>query len=311
MTWADEVAEAFGLADVVRAEEHTYRSSQTWRFETADGATYLVKEVPADWRRQLEAANAFEHRAAAAGLPMPRPVGGLVDVGGRLVRVSTWHDEVEHPPTTDPRWLGRTLATLHEVQPLDASVPPEPQWYGIEPAARWEERLELAQARKAFRADLLSERLPFIIAETARIADAFDQAGDYVFTHRDVEPWNVLHTRDGTQLIDWDTAGPDSARLEAAHAILDFARNDGGDPDPAYVAAAREAYGRTFEGDHVLARRLGLMIARMAERVDVLTGLAHAGSMDLADAEQRVRDRLDGLPAFAADLREWSALFRV
>ena len=75
MTWADDVAEAFGLPDVVRAVEHTYRSSPTWRFETVDGA-YLVKAVPAEWRLQLEAANAFEHRAAAAGLPMPTPVDG-------------------------------------------------------------------------------------------------------------------------------------------------------------------------------------------------------------------------------------------
>lgn len=310
MTWADEVAEAFGLAEVIRAEEHTYRSSPTWRFETADGAAYLVKDVPADWRSQLERANAFERRAAAAGLPMPQPVGGLVDVGGRLVRVSTWHDEVAQKPRTDPRWLGRTLAKLHEVQPLDASGPPEPQWYGIEPAARWQERLERAQARHASWADRLSERLPFLQEETDKIAEAFDQAGDYVFTHRDVEPWNVLHTQDGPLLADWDTAGPDSAQLEAAHAILDFARPDGGDPDPAYVAAAREAYGRPFESDHVLARRLGLMIARMAERIDVLAGQAEAGSMDLADAEQRVRDRLDGLPAFVEDLRGWAKLFR-
>lgn len=308
MTWADEVAAAFGLGQIVRADEHTYRSSPTWRFEASDGAAYLVKEVPAQWRYQLEAANAFEHRAAAAGLPMPRPVGGLVEVGGRLVRVSIWQDELDHPPRTDPRWLGRTLAKLHEVQPLDASGPPEPQWYGIEPAARWRERLELAQARKAIWADVLSERLPFVLAETARIAEAFDQAGDHVFTHRDVEPWNVLHTREGTQLIDWDTAGPDSASLEAAHAILDFARADG-EPDAAYIVAAREAYGRPFTGEHILARRLGLMIARMIERIDVLAGRANAGSMDLEDAEQRVHDRLEGLPAFTQDLRRWAGLF--
>ncbi|MFI7601458.1 phosphotransferase [Actinoplanes sp. NPDC049681] len=51
---------------------------------------------------------------------------------------------------------------------------------------------------------MLRRHLPAVLA-----------AGDYVSTHRDVEPWNVLMTGSGPALVDWDTAGPEMVRRVA------------------------------------------------------------------------------------------------
>ncbi|WP_127499137.1 phosphotransferase [Actinoplanes solisilvae] len=142
------------------------------------------------------------------------------------------------------------------------------------------------------------------------VARAFLNAGDYVVTHRDVEPWNVLMSAKGPVLIDWDVAGPDSASLEAAHSTLEFARRGRQDaPDAAAVHRTVDAYvsngGTPFGGPDVLARRAGLRLGRLAERLRMSLGDQDLGSRDLAAVERRAAEQIAETPALVAALRNY------
>lgn len=136
-------------------------------------------------------------------------------------------------------------------------------------------------------------------------------AGDYVVTHRDVEPWNVLMTETGPVLIDWDVAGPDSARLEAAQAVLSFSTR-AGMPDPAVVRRTVAAYvsngGAMLDGVDVLVRRVGLRLGRLAERLRMSLGLEPAGPRDLAAVETRAIEQITDMPDFVAAVKSFADL---
>jgi hypothetical protein len=205
--WMRSVASAFGLGKPDAWVERSRAISTTWRLETAEGA-YLVKTVPRGFEEQHAAAMRFESEAAEAGIAMPRAVepvdpayGFVAEIGGELVRVHPWHEATSGPATVDPRWLGETLKTLHDLQPLEHR--PEPQWYGIDTPDGWERRIAEGHRRGKVWAEPLRRRKKELLDATAWVAEAFGEAGDYVFTHRDVEPWNILHTANGPLLVDW------------------------------------------------------------------------------------------------------------
>ena len=333
---AHEVACAFRLPDpkgwLVPVR---HGSSETWRLDTFDGR-YFVKRLAVDGRSdQLEKAMAFEVRASAAGVPAPAPVepvhpawGLAADLGDGLgvLRVHPWLDG--EPPTAEvdlSRWYGATLARLHSVQPA-GDQPTDamwPLWYGVNSAEAWDGWLAAGLAQERPWAAVLKERLPLIADLTACVEAAYQEVGDYVVTHRDLLPHNVLLAGGrGPVLIDWDTAGPDSATLEAAAAAFDGARLDPGhagqaghsghavEPDPARIAATLAAYrdngGDLRPCDFLLARRLGVHLARCAERIRVTLGTEPAGSLDPAAADARAAQQLTGLPEFASLLFRWS-----
>ncbi|MBE1608419.1 phosphotransferase enzyme family protein [Actinopolymorpha pittospori] len=295
---AEHVAEAFDLGrptGPMRA--HRYGSSETWRLETDSGA-FLVKRLwtgeDPSWRPALEAAMVFEGACAATGVSMPTPVWP-VDVAfgcaARLpedgvVRVYPWLEHRTVEVSDDlAEWLGTTLARLHRTAPISGSTP-EPEWYGIFPAARWEAWLQDGVVQGRPWAAVLKERLPDVLRASRWVAEAFESTGPYVRTHRDVLPANVLVTAHGPVLVDFDTAGPDSAPLETATATLVFALRGAAEPD-------RDRVGRTlaaYEGEggqplppreDLLARRLGMKLGTLSERLDKTLGHAPAGSWDL------------------------------
>lgn len=132
---------------------------------------------------------------------------------------------------------------------------------------------------------------------SAWVGAALERAGDYVMTHRDVEPWNVLVTSSGPVLIDWDPAGPDSASLEACHAAYAFSAVD------RTLAAYRAAGGRLRADDDLLARRVGLRMTRLGERLGISTGMLPPGPVPLSVIDQRAGEQIDELPGFARRLR--------
>jgi hypothetical protein len=136
---------------------------------------------------------------------------------------------------------------------------------------------------------------------------AFRHFGNYATTHPDVEPWNVGMSDDGPVLMDWDLAGPDSCPLVVAHAALNFSTLDGqlrADRAVRIVRAYREAGGGPLgDGPGLLSRRLGMMLARLAERIRVSLGEEH--SLDLEQARTLATQRLYELPTFANSLSRW------
>lgn len=185
---------------------------------------------------------------------------------------------------------------------------------GCGTAEAWDRWLASGQAQDKAWAPALRRNRALVDDLTARIDAAYRTAGDHVFTHRDLVPHNVLvDAVRGPVLIDWDTAGPDSATLETAAAVFDAARHaaGGAEPDPSWIASALDAYqahgGDFRSSEFLLARRLGLHLARCAERLQVSIGEEEGGSLDLADAEERAARHLTALPEFSSWLSDWSA----
>jgi hypothetical protein len=96
------VAERFGLGRPVRAPVAVTGglSNQLWRLDT-DLGTYAVKRMVLNADRpgftaDVEAAFQIEHRAWAAGVPVPEPIPldgrALAGVDGSLFRVHRWVD---------------------------------------------------------------------------------------------------------------------------------------------------------------------------------------------------------------------------
>ncbi|WP_422772093.1 phosphotransferase [Plantactinospora sp. WMMC1484] len=312
------VADAFGLARPTGPfTEWAHTSHRTWSLQTADGRV-LVKQVDcAGWREQFARAMEFEGRARAAGIDLPRPVppvrpafGYVTEVSGfGMLRAYEWVPG--RAPTAEDdlaEWLGTTLATLHRVHPLPAA---EPEVYGLHDRARWQRWRDEGARRGRPWAPLLAHRLPLLLAESERIRQGFEAAGGYVLTHRDVEPWNVLVTDDGAPvLVDWDTAGPDCAGLEAGHTAYAFAALGRQVPDPVVGRRILAAYarhgGRLPAADALLLRRAGMMLSRLAERLNVSVGWQESGPWDVAELDRTACARLERLPAFLAHLDDWA-----
>jgi Ser/Thr protein kinase RdoA (MazF antagonist) len=282
---------------------------------------FLVKRLRCDnWRQSLERAMGIERRARAAGIAMPRPLepvsaafgyGADID-GDGVVRAYEWVDGEPIGEADVAEWLGTTLARLHQLAPTSTA---EPDWYGLHPPAQWEAWLAQGTERGRVWAPELAATLPVVLEATHQIATAFSQAQDYVLTHRDFEPWNVMVTAQGPVLIDWDTAGPDSARLEAAHTILAFSLHGRTEPDPDTIGVAHRAYiregGAALDSDHgvLLARRVGLRLGRLSERLCISLGEQEPGSEDIEQVDTRALDQLRDLPDLLERLTRWAAMF--
>jgi hypothetical protein len=149
----------------------------------------------------------------------------------------------------------------------------------------------------------MANRRDDLTEATRWVAGAFARADDYVLTHRDLEPWNVLMTPAGPVIVDWDGAGPDSAGLVAAHAAYAFGGGHGPLTDRANAAYVAHG-GRLPPPADRLARRAGLMLSRLAERILWTLGRTDPGRFTIDELDRTATDRLRDLPAFVADLRE-------
>jgi aminoglycoside phosphotransferase (APT) family kinase protein len=301
---AERITRALGLPDPVGAVTPlTFSSSQTWTLDTTDGRV-LLKHLPLG----LPRTTAFEHAARAAAIAMPTPVGRPAHVDGvGMVRAYAWIDGRGVREGDDlAAWLGETLARLHAIEPTEAGGP---DWYHLHDE-RWH---AWAHAAERPWTAALREHLPDIVATAAWVARAFDDAADHVTTHRDVEIHNIMITADGPVLIDWDSVGPDSAGLETAHAAYSLATHHGSRPDRAAIRRTLDAYaangGTRPTGTDVLARRAGIRLGRLAERLRMSLGEQPAGPRDLTEVETRAEARIRGTPAFTRDLIRHAALF--
>lgn len=211
----EQIAEAFDLGrpdgPLIPIQ---YTISRTWRMNT-DRGSFLVKQIWADadpdWSDELVDGIAFEQRVSAAGILTPRtvpPLQPLVGWIGRVAgcgayRVTEW---VEHRTVSDDDdladWLGWALATLHSLEPHTGSF--ELAYY-IHPAEEWQEWTARAAEQRRLWATELAEHLEDYLAITAKLSATCIEAGDHVITHRDMVPFNVLITRKGPILIDWES----------------------------------------------------------------------------------------------------------
>ncbi|GAA2633255.1 hypothetical protein GCM10010399_77090 [Dactylosporangium fulvum] len=314
---AELITEAFGLARPVGGlVPFAFGTSQTWSLDTRDGRV-LVKQVDArDWRDDFALAMDFERRVLEAGISMARPlapaVGFAVEAAdGGLLRAYEWVDGRALADTDEVAdWLGGTLARLHGIERTGRAGP---EWYRLNDEQQWHAWLVEGERQRRLWAPVLRRHLPDVLAAAAWVERGFDGAADHVMTHRDVEPWNVLMTGAGPVLVDWDGAGPDSARLEVVHAAIVFAQRGRPGPDGAAVRRTVRAYaehgGTAPPADpDVLVRRVGLRLGRLAGRLRMSLGQQPIGPHDLSRIEADACERISGLRAFAGQVAAYAAL---
>jgi len=329
---AELVADAFDLGHPDGPMTPGSPSSQeTWRLDTTAGS-FLVKrfwrgtDVP--WRVTLQRAMEFEAVALSAGIDSPPPVpprrpqfAAATSIEG--LGVFRAYPFLEHRPLepaddiTD--WYARTLARIQQLEPVLTHTPLPSWWYNQFPAVppeQWQRWVEQGRQSGRSWAEELAERVPVLVELTNRVVEAFADGAPHVMTHRDVETWNILMVPAGAgwrpMLVDWDVAGPDSAALEAAHVLTEYAAFGRQSPDPARLRRGIDVYrsegGAALDATtDILARRLGMRVARIAGRV--------RSSLDAPSAELRTRadlaivDYLDGLPGFVAGMADRARLF--
>lgn len=224
----------FGLGDVVSEPRLAAAGwggrNHVWQVETLSGV-FAVKDVveellPADHVAPVR----IEERAFVGGVPCPEPVPSTTgawfeEVEGRWYRCHRWASgSAKNNEGTTPEEalrMGQVVAALHALRiPVDTS--PERHGFGKE---HW---LDLANRGLATAGwpDLIRQHLGSILDAEA-IGSSFPEELE-VGSHCDLNAHNVLFSDDRLQLVDWDAAGPISARYEAvATATLWAQRHDG------------------------------------------------------------------------------------
>jgi Ser/Thr protein kinase RdoA (MazF antagonist) len=278
----------------------------------------LVKQVEVAGReREVERAAQFEQRVSESGVDVARPIppaGEALGLNTQVdglgwVRAYEWVDGRELREGDDvAAWLGHTMATIHLIEPAPA---PDPVIYGIQSVDQWSVWLTAGERMARPWAPLLRERLDGILEILEWVSAALGRAADYVVTHRDIEPWNVMMTADGPVLVDWDPAGPDSASLEACHAAFAFAYRGTAEPGADEreaglmntLAAYVDAGGRLRPDGDLLARRVGMRVSRLGSRLSVSTLAEPLGPHQLTDIDARAVEQILALPEFSSRLR--------
>ncbi|WP_410786516.1 phosphotransferase [Kribbella sp. C-35] len=249
MPRSEEVARAFDLGTPDGALIHVRRGdADTWRLDTSTGSYFVKGYFPATDVHQMAVAMAFERQALASGVAMPEPItpadpllGWVARIDDRLFRVYRWIEQSQ-PDQDVSAWLGRTMAQVHQLQPLGRVGLPEWWRQAIHSPGTWEDWFASARDRDAAWA-LGRDSLPHILAVSARIAELCDAVPDLVTTHGDFKTHNIVTSPTGPVLVDWDSVRTDSAALEAGRSAYLFG---GGEPKQikriltAYVAAGGE-----------------------------------------------------------------------
>jgi aminoglycoside phosphotransferase (APT) family kinase protein len=181
-------ARGAGLA-VERAEVARVASNVLVRLEPGPfaarltGATEGFRDSAANLRREARIAAAL----AAAGAPVPAPLGGLYEAGGRAVTLWPWLEL--RGDGGDAAQAGRALRACH-----DALADLDPAGLELEPLAM------LTEARR-----LAAGALPEILPAVDRALTTLG-AAPHRIVHGDSHPGNVLWTAGGPLWSDWEDA---------------------------------------------------------------------------------------------------------
>lgn len=261
----------------------------------------------------------FERLALERGIQMPRPIEPhipmfeyVADVDGLgPVRVFEWVEGRNLTAADEiAEWIGLVLANLHSLQSADS---PDKESYGLHEPKDWERWFEEARGEWPEVAASGMRSLALIVDASRFIDEAFDRVDDFVLTHRDVEPWNILIGESGPVLLDWDYAGPDSAWLEASYAAISYGRLDSPFPVQDRVRAVVHSYlkhggRRSCSAPWLLARRAGLTFNRLAFSLWVAVGHRGRDQNERAASANFAADQLAKLPTLLDTVHEWSEL---
>jgi Ser/Thr protein kinase RdoA (MazF antagonist) len=305
------VAEVFSLGAVLGIPGYVARGAmgEVWRLETSSGrwaVKWLFPWVAADPR---PADVAFQLAAAAAGIPLPRPVltadgAAVAAAGGRPARVYEWADfgaplATPVPPAVAAE-AGRLLGTLHGLG-LPAGGPADPWYTAAPPDGYWEGLITRAAAAAAPWAGQLAGARGLITALSARVAPP-SPADPLLLCHRDFNPDNLLPAGPDGRLtvLDWENAGPLSPGRELGYAVFTWCAG-GGRFDAAAADALVTGYAETAGAVPVLGA--DAFATAIATHLNVLRVMAEKWLTEPGDRDHAAAMIADMLDEYLADLR--------
>lgn len=296
MTLEADVADAFDLgttsSPLALAASGWGGHNTVSRLVTSAGV-WAVKRY--GWRVPPRASDAVRIEAAAylGGVPMARPMPTIdgrywCEIGGHLYRCHEWVDgEAKQNETTsavDARAMGAVVAHVHALRiPVDPDAPCGDMESG------WEDLARAGIARDAPWAIRLRDAVKDFQALDGQPTPVRMGAGELIGSHGDFNAHNVLFSRAGLRLIDWDGAGPAWPRWERASYPVLWAQRGHGRYDAEAVLAFLRGYlegGGVVDADDPSA--LGYAAAALAPWVRQNVEMA-------LDRPSRKQDLLAGL----------------
>lgn len=295
---------------------HRGAMGQIFCLPTVDGS-FAVKELfwsvaEADVVREVQ----FRDAAARHGVPTPASLrtadGSYVaqlpaELGGKYVRVYTWVDGVPDSGTEVGTWIAGVLGTLHAIgHPSTGEID---DWYRKPPTAvGFAELIDRGERANALWTSRLRDAQPRILELISAVC-AVDP-DRVIMCHRDIQPQNVLRTKDGPVLVDWDDAGPAAPDWELATVLHRWVRDNGGNVivgdllDAYYAAGGTATISSIDQFTWVISASLNYLKAQVEVALDA------TGSMR-EFAERELGRILPALPTVAelAELQEVAARY--
>jgi Ser/Thr protein kinase RdoA (MazF antagonist) len=251
---------------------------QVWRLDTARGRWAVKWQFPWAPADPRPADVGVQLAAAAAGIPLPRPViapdgAAVVCVDGEFARVYEWADLAEPlappVPAATAAEAGRLLGLLHGLA-LEPAGPEDP-WYTEVPGADyWRDLAGRALSAGAGWAPALSAAQSLISGLSSQLAPPGE--GPRIVCHRDFNPDNVLPAAGGRLMVlDWEDSGPLEPRRELGYAVFCWAAGQGSF-DPAAARAFLASYASATGAEPDLGP--GLFSTAIAAHLNVLRVMA-------------------------------------
>ncbi|GAA3131333.1 phosphotransferase family protein [Streptosporangium carneum] len=217
------------------------------------------------------------------GFPTIRPLEGKQPVVADGFLATFWHHEEHIGPPPDPAQLGPLLRRLHDLPPVPFDLPTHDPFSGV---------------RRAIQAGLALEEKDrsWLLERCESLAETYYErlefALPYGLVHADAHRGNMIRTRDGFLLCDWDgvCAGPREIDLIPTLAGVRFGLTE----------RQRGNFSQAYGYD--ATKWEGYPVLRDMRELQTLTAVLRNAHRDEA-AHAELRHRLDSLRA--GDDRLW------
>jgi Ser/Thr protein kinase RdoA (MazF antagonist) len=288
-----ELASRFGLGEVLGSPAYVTRGAmgEIWRLETSAGSWAVKWQFPWTPVQPRPADVGVQLAAAAAGIPLPRPVltpdgEAVARAGDGHARVYQWADLAQPVdlPADDQTAAeaGRLLGVLHSLA-LSSDEPDDPWYQTVPPAQDWAGLAGRACEAGLAWAGALAGAQELIAGLSARALTP-QRSRERIVCHRDFNPDNVLPARSGAGLVvlDWENAGPLDPAWELGYALFAWSAGEG-QVSAAAMTALLDGYAATSGGRPALGP--GMFVTAIATHLNFLQAMAEQAITERGDSD--------------------------